>query len=52
MIMYEIVQLTKEGEPVDVVRGVEADMSSAELKRCMFVGVEHESFIIRRHYEG
>ena len=44
---YEIVQVTKKGKRVCIVRDTVSDISAAELKRSMFAGTEHEQFVIR-----
>lgn len=47
--LYSIVQLTREGEDVRIVRCTEQSESLAETKRAMFSGIEHEIFILVRN---
>ena len=46
--VFEIIQVTKNGSAVDIIRDTVGDSSAAELKRAMLSGIEHEQFIIRQ----
>ena len=46
--LYEIIQVTKRGESVHIIRDTVDNSNLASTKRAMLAGIEDEQFVIRR----